>query len=76
VVVGLVRGVDRGLHPAHDRGHQIDAGGEQQFSVVPIPGDANEQIVEVRRIEGVLERTTDRDRHRASLHETLNDRVQ
>ena len=46
VVVGLVRGVDRRLHPAHDRGHQIDARGEQEFAVVPVPDDPDEQVVE------------------------------
>jgi hypothetical protein len=76
VVLGLVGGVDRGLDPAHDRRHQIHTGGEQELAVVPISGDADEQVVEVGRVEGVLERTPDGDGHRAPLDEPLNDSVQ
>jgi hypothetical protein len=32
------------LHPAHDRGHQMDARGGQQLSVVPVADGADEQV--------------------------------
>ncbi|WP_157506964.1 hypothetical protein [Gemmata obscuriglobus] len=48
--------MDRGLHSAHHVGYPIDARGEQAFALVPAPGDAHEQVFQVRRVERVLER--------------------
>jgi hypothetical protein len=55
VVIGLVSGVNRGLGPADDGGHQIDAGGEAKAAVVPLANGLFKECIEAGRVQGILE---------------------
>ena len=76
VVVGLIRGVNAGLDATDDRGHEIEARGEEEFSILTWSGSPVEECVEGIRIEGILQGTPNRYRHRALVQESTQNSVQ
>ena len=75
-VVGSVGGVDRSVHSAHDTGHQIGAGGEEEFAVRAWADDLLEERVEWFRGQCILQRATSRNRQRGTGHEAVQDRIE